>query len=98
MTEASVARLRDAAVKFLQEADDGHDEKYDEQHLRNAHRAGRNATKTKHSGDQCNDQKDDSVVQHGRLGDGRVGIAVGSVRGPRGGVNRQLCRNCVGHC
>jgi hypothetical protein len=55
------------AGKAEQKADNGKNQKDDEQNFGNAHGAGGNATKAKHSSDQRNNQKHDGVVQHKSL-------------------------------
>jgi hypothetical protein len=64
---ANVSPRLDSASAIHQKRDDSADQKYNEQDFRDARGACRNSAKSEQSGYQSNDQKHDSVVQHGRF-------------------------------
>ena len=64
---ANAARQLDAAIRMHDERDDGPDQKHHEQYFCDAGRARRNPAKTEKRGNERDDQKYDSVMQHKRL-------------------------------
>jgi hypothetical protein len=48
-----------------QKRDDGANQKYDEQDLRDTCGTRRDAAEAKHGSDECNDEKHNGVVKHG---------------------------------
>jgi hypothetical protein len=59
-------RLLDAAAQAHQEADEGDNQEYDEQYLRDAGRADRNAAESEKRRDQGDNEKYNSIMKHER--------------------------------
>src|ERR1700677_1504904 len=90
--------LSDSAPEAHQKADDGADQKNDEQNLRDAGGAGGDTAESEERRDQCDDKKHHCIVKHERTFLSlRHDPRAATVRPGAGGVSRCAQEHTVGH-